>query len=48
MLNSLVSSDVNSNKEYTALNTHDCQRKIYYFFIQIVNSWQPDQVIDEF
>jgi uncharacterized protein YjbI with pentapeptide repeats len=48
MLNSLVSSDVNSNKEYTALNTHDCQRKIYHFFIQIVNSWEADQVIHEF
>jgi uncharacterized protein YjbI with pentapeptide repeats len=48
MFNLLVSSDVNSNKEYTALNTHDYQRKIYSFFIQIVNSWEADQVINEF
>lgn len=48
MFNSLVSSEADTNKEYTALNTHHCQQTIYSFFIEIVNQWDADKVIDEF
>ncbi|MGB3535919.1 MAG: pentapeptide repeat-containing protein [Microcoleaceae cyanobacterium] len=48
MSNYLVSYEVNRVKKYTELNNQHYQRIIYTFFIDIVNQWESNQVIEEF
>jgi uncharacterized protein YjbI with pentapeptide repeats len=48
MFSSLVSSEVSTKKKYTVLNSQSCQRVIYSFFIDIVNQWDSEKVIEEF
>lgn len=48
MFSPLVSSEASTATKYTALNTQCCQRIIYTFFINIVNQWESEQVIEEF